>query len=261
MFGTLPLEPLDYPKARILMRNPESPAGLAYAPMRFGACAKEPWTVNFIEQMGDGDVFWDVGANVGPYTLVAAANGRPTVALEPGYSSFALLVRNLIDNGFNERVAPLQIALGERTGLQWFNYGDPRPGAASHKIGTFPGDIPMHFLRHYIMVWRLDDLIPSFGLPWPTHLKIDVDGHELPVLSGAEVALSKAKGLMLEMPLEQEEALTGWLAERGWARVARFDERNGAKIVGICYGQFQRVAEAPAVADVAAEAEALPAAA
>ena len=43
---------------------------------RLNACRKEPWTVAFIEAMPANSRFWDIGANVGSYALVAAARAE-----------------------------------------------------------------------------------------------------------------------------------------------------------------------------------------
>src|SRR5262245_5091273 len=45
------------------------------------------------------------------------------------------------------------------------------------------------FTGHYCLGYRLDDLVELPGLPFPTHLKIDVDGGELDVLLGAQKVL------------------------------------------------------------------------
>src|SRR5947199_3985553 len=47
---------------------------------RLTPVAKEPWTVRWLEQgIRDGDVFYDIGANVGTYSLIAAAQQRSAV--------------------------------------------------------------------------------------------------------------------------------------------------------------------------------------
>lgn len=130
--GRLEVGRLDYEAAEICLRL-ESRASVS----RLNACTKEPWTVAWIERsLTAGGVFYDVGANVGAYALVAASTRRPdrVVALEPAYGSFALLCENVILNGLDETVVPLPVALGSSTRLGTFNYRDLDAGAAMHSL-------------------------------------------------------------------------------------------------------------------------------
>src|SRR5688572_26330757 len=85
---------LDYPHKKIHMALDN-----AVQIARLGACRKEPETVAWIESnMRPGDVFFDVGANVGAYAFVAdtVAGGNCDIyAFEPSYSTFAALVANV----------------------------------------------------------------------------------------------------------------------------------------------------------------------
>lgn len=57
---------------------------------------KEPETIGWIDRFDDGDVLWDIGANIGQFTLYAGANQALTVlAFEPSPASFAVLCENI----------------------------------------------------------------------------------------------------------------------------------------------------------------------
>src|SRR5687768_15230226 len=77
---------------------------------RLRSCAKEPGTVRWIEShLKPGEVFYDIGANIGAYTLVAFGHTRGKsriVAFEPGFATFATLCENLALNGSGETVTP-----------------------------------------------------------------------------------------------------------------------------------------------------------
>ena len=45
----------------------------------------------------------------------------------------------------------------------------------------------------------MDDLIKTFSLPLPTHVKLDVDGIELNILQGATQAFSKVQTVLVEI--------------------------------------------------------------
>jgi FkbM family methyltransferase len=178
---------LDYPKSPIRMVV-DSEAELP----RLRSCFKEPETVAWIERsVRSGDVLFDIGANVGAYSLVAdrATGGRCTVyAFEPSFSTFAQLSRNVALNGSAGRVIPLLVALSDVNGLVTFNYSSIAPGAALHALGGSVDNLGRPFrpaLSQPVLSYRMDDFVAQFGLPAPNHIKLDVDGVELKVLLGA----------------------------------------------------------------------------
>ena len=86
---------------------------------RLGSVEKEPFTVAYIEdRLKPGDVFYDIGANVGPYSLIAAkaTGGQAQIfAFEPSPASFRDLTRNIELNGCTDSVTPLPVALWSET--------------------------------------------------------------------------------------------------------------------------------------------------
>jgi FkbM family methyltransferase len=161
---------------------------------RLASCAEEPETVAWIEQfVRPGDVLYDIGANVGAYSLAAcgATNGSVLVyAFEPSYATFAALCENIVLNRCGRAIVPLHVAVGAETGMVPFQLSTTTPGAAMHS-GTRPDQslaetAPMLRVPGY----RLDDLVEKLGLQPPNHLKVDVDGTELDVLEGARRTLA-----------------------------------------------------------------------
>jgi FkbM family methyltransferase len=189
-------EKLDYPNAQIVLCV-DSTTALA----RIWSCSKEPRTVEWIEQtFVTGDIFLDIGSNVGVYSLIAhsVTQGKCLIyAIEPGFSTFSLLSRNILLNNAQESIVPLLVALGDETEVATFHYKSIFSGEASHggirknsnSIGVHRG--ARQALR--IPCFRLDDLISSFQIECPTHVKIDVDGYECKVLAGATNVLSCEK--------------------------------------------------------------------
>lgn len=228
---------LDYPNRPIRMRV----SNVHEATFRANACQKEPWTVAFVDGMQHGDVFYDVGANVGPYSMIAATAGHRVIAIEPGFANYTALLHNAVLNDCLDKIICLPVALGPATGLTWMHYQDLQPGAANHVIGQpVRTDSPLWFHRQRIMQWRLDDLVGALDLPWPTHIKIDVDGGELGVLEGAAESLASPslKFVLSEMQLDQEQAVCERFVALGLVPAARFDQRGGRPIQGICYRLF-----------------------
>ncbi len=226
---------LDYPKARLVMEV-SNPIEEQY---RARAVGKEPWTTTFIEAAPPGAIFWDIGANVGPYSLVAVAHGLNVLAIEPSFANYATLCRNLGLNNMLDRCTALCLALGETTRFDWLHYQDTRSGAASHTIG---GERTKFFHRQRIWVWAWDELVALMGLPpdLPWYAKIDVDGGEVATLRGASAVLRQMQGVMIEMRADQEEAITAMLVAAGLKLAERFAERGGKPMPGMAYGRFER---------------------
>jgi FkbM family methyltransferase len=200
---------------------------------RLHSCKKEPETIAWIEQeFKMGDVFYDIGANVGTYSLVAAARWEDSiriVAIEPSAINFARLIRNLVLNGYECRVTALPVALGPRTEISTFHCQNLVAGGSLHALGEARDYRGMAFTpaaSYEILSFDLDTLVRQFHLPAPTHLKLDVDGTELQILRGAEEALSGVHSVLVES--NQESGIVGsFLTEHGFEEVRVYPYRYG----------------------------------
>jgi FkbM family methyltransferase len=229
---------LDYPQAalRVHVDSPE------IVRLRLRVVEKEPWTVEWLErELGDADVLYDVGANIGAYSLIAAAiRPRATVvAIEPGPANYDALCRNLALNGLAGTVVSLPVGLAERTHLASLGLTAAAPGAADHVLGSEgpAGAVP-------VLAYALDDLVAAFRLPPPTLLKIDVDGSEDAVLEGAAATLERPglRSLIVEVDVAKTASVRAILARHRFTETLRVDERLGKPLPGIWYGVFERSA-------------------
>jgi hypothetical protein len=129
---------MDYDGAPILLRL-ESEREYNW---RLHSCRLEPGTVDWIETMFEaGDVFYDVGANVGAFSLVAFKHLRGNAriyAFEPAFATFSQLCRNVIINGATECIVPLPLALSDRSAVLPFNYRSLSSGEALGACPAFP---------------------------------------------------------------------------------------------------------------------------
>lgn len=232
---------LDYPKAKLQI-GISTPIEYAY---RAKPVAKEPWTAAFIEGMTRGDVLWDIGANVGSYALIAASRGNDVVAIEPGRANFQALLANMQRNQLKGKILALNVALGAMT--QVIHFGQQTmPGYGETGYGSQSGDKSITLDVQQV---ALDELVfgvttdnVAHSLPAPTHLKIDVDGHELGVLAGAQCVLtaSPCKAVLIEVATKLGERVTDLLTLWGWTRTAVYDTRDGQRIVGVRTEEFRK---------------------
>ena len=167
---------------------------------------KETWTCDWIYSLPKGAVLWDVGANIGIMTLIAAAceNVEAVVAIEPFSANYDAIVRNARQNGLSEKVVVVAGGLSDRTGFFPLNLENVTPGGALHSFGSIAkiGDkrTGESVGRQMCAAYRMDDLVRFEGIPFPTHVKVDVDGFEERLLKGAEKVLRdpRVKGVQIE---------------------------------------------------------------
>lgn len=229
--------PLDYPGAAILLEI-TCPQEL----MRLSACEKEPWTVAWLENwVRPGDVLFDVGANVGAYSLIAAKHTEQAAqifAFEPAFANYGALCRNIVANGCERSITPIPVALGDRTDFVRFRYRMLNAGAALHAIGDrMPGKAhgPVEEIAYEqpMLGYRMDDLVAAFGLPWPHHIKLDVDGSECEVLAGAQRALAHPhlKSVLIELGPQpgESESLVAQLGRAGLEMAENFEPEKAER--------------------------------
>jgi FkbM family methyltransferase len=142
-----------------------------------------------------GQVFFDVGANVGVFSLMAARRlgGSGHVhAFEPVGPTYERVLRNLALNGFGN-VKANELGLSTREGAATMyvpshrNLGMATPHAP-HEAAGRPEGIGLTTLDRYMAEHSLDriDLI-----------KIDVEGHALEVLRGSRVTLETLRPIIV----------------------------------------------------------------
>ncbi len=176
---------------------------------------KEPDTIAWIDGFfKEADVIYDVGANIGQYALYAAKllNKRTTVlAFEPEALNQAKLNRNIVLNDLVGIVIPYGLAIADRTAIDIFYSKAFAPGAALHTWGrpVTQGERPFPPQNQQgVMAVSLDDLTGRFALPFPNHIKVDVDGIEEQVIEGARQTLSdpRVKSALVEVYIFQDIA-------------------------------------------------------
>lgn len=164
---------------------------------RHGVLRLDPAVVAWLsEHMHPGEVFYDVGAGVGAYALLAAAErGGLAFAFEPGFAAFSRLCENILLNGCAQSVVPLPTALSDRPGLVELAY--PRaPGEDVHTLRAEPWrprpDRPDPRYSQPVAADRLDEIAARHDLPPPHVLRVAVRGAADRVLQGATRLLSQS---------------------------------------------------------------------
>jgi FkbM family methyltransferase len=146
-----------------------------------------------------GQTFYDVGANVGFHTVIAARLVGPAgrvVAFEPLPTNAQQIEHNVRLNGFGH-VAVRAEALGRSDGEEIFLVSSE---ATWGKLASTGRDVAKKVGEVRVSVRCLDSLAAQEGLPPPAVMKIDVEGAEVEVLIGATAVLRRNRPvLMIEL--------------------------------------------------------------
>jgi FkbM family methyltransferase len=174
---------------------------------------KETDTIRWIDGFDVGSVFWDIGANVGVYSLYAALKRHAlVVAFEPTAANFYALTQNTHLNRLDSRIATYCLALSDVTRFGNVNLSSAEMGTAVHQFGDagerspYAGGTPPQAM-HGAVGFSVDDLVEQFLPPFPNHIKIDVDGLELKILSGAFRTLRdpRLRSVLVELSITYNE--------------------------------------------------------
>lgn len=165
---------------------------------------KEPETIAWIRSFSPDDVFFDVGANVGVFSIYAGRRGARVFAFEPEAGNYALLNRNIASNQLSGKVRAFPVALSDVAGFDTLRLSSLAAGAALHTYGTdvgFNGERMPSVFEQGCLAMTLDELVYTHGFPHPTHIKIDVDGLEGKVIQGAQKVLrdERLRDLLIEI--------------------------------------------------------------
>lgn len=159
---------------------------------------KEPETIAWIRSFTDGDCLYDVGANIGMYSLYAAylhPKGQ-VVAFEPQLSNYGSLITNIALNGYG--VDAFLAGISDHTGFDHFSEERHEAGSSGGQLGD---------AGYMVHIHSLDDFAFSYGA-YPDHIKIDIDGQEAKVIDGMKglIADRAFKSCLIEMGKTGEEA-------------------------------------------------------
>jgi len=157
---------------------------------------KEPDTLRWIETFKPDDLFIDIGANIGLYSLYAAlSRGVETIAFEPESLNYALLNKNIFLNRLDRKMKAYSLALSNEMALNAIHLSLFTAGAACHNFKEkfdFKHEPFVPQFSQGCFSMTLDSLIEQQLIPVPQYIKIDVDGMEHKILEGAKQTMKNA---------------------------------------------------------------------
>lgn len=193
--------------------------------------SKEPVTLAWIDTFAPGSTFYDVGANVGMYTVYAAVMRSAKVyAFEPEALNYAELNKNIFLNNLHGQVLAYCLALTDVDKVDRLLLSDFGLGISYHDFEenswaedkTFAPDWTASKENRLLQgcQGRQCDSLLAEGLPRPDHIKIDVDGLEHRVVQGMleTLMMPELKTVLIEINFDNPKnlALIDRITDLGW---------------------------------------------
>jgi len=170
--------------------------------------SKEPetleWIDNFIEK--ENLIFWDIGANIGLYSIYAATkhNKLKVFAFEPSTNNLPILTRNIHINNLSENIIVNQFPLTNKKNVfMMMRENEFNEGGGLHMFGEEKNFEGKEFGQNNYKIYgtTIDYLLENKILELPDYIKMDVDGIEHLILQGAQKFLAdkKIKSISIEL--------------------------------------------------------------
>ena len=184
---------------------------------------KETMTQKWIKGMKTNETFWDIGANVGIFSFLAADKGMNVVAIEPLYDNVFNLYKTIeLNPHLNENIMIVPACLSSRSSIEKLNiidYAKVKNSLAGYSGVQFEDKINPtspkkgnsdEILSFWMMGFSGDSLtskLPS-NFSIPNHIKIDVDGNEEAILHGLDQVLKSdyLKTVLIELDFKSNAA-------------------------------------------------------
>ena len=184
---------------------------------------KEPETLNWIDELPRNSILWDIGANVGLYSVYAAKVRNCMVySFEPSIFNLELLARNIFLNDLQRNISIVPLPLSNTVGLNILNMTSTEWGGAISTFGSeaigHDGKLMDKIFEFNTLGVSMDFAVEFLKIPVPDYIKMDVDGIEHLILMGGKKLLKDIKGVIIEINddfVEQRETATKILMDSG----------------------------------------------
>lgn len=139
-------------------------------------CSKERLTCDWIKKYyNKGDVIYDVEANIGAVSLIAAMyleRDCEIYSFEPLPTTYSMLFKNIMLNNCEKIITPLNIALSNKTKIEQLHLTSIEAGSSGHGVsGNFSNENKI-IKTLTVLTQTLDNIINSYHISKPNHIKL-----------------------------------------------------------------------------------------
>ena len=153
-----------------------------------------------VNNLKPGDVFVDVGANIGYFSMLAALQKAGKVfAIEPIPKTYAMLNMNIDHNRFTSVIEPVNIALGSQEHTARFTCSLGPKNHVEYDVDDIHHDVPTIDVKVTTLDHLLADRKEIKGVDF---VKVDIEGAEYSFLLGAEKTIKAFKPIIM-MEIEE----------------------------------------------------------
>jgi FkbM family methyltransferase len=163
---------------------------------------KEPETLEWIDRFPDDAVLWDIGANVGLYTIYAAKKGLRVFSFEPSVFNLEILARNIFLNEVVKHVTIIPLPLSDKSVESNLKMTTTVWGGA---LSTFDkeyghdGETIKEVFEFPTLGISMVEAVELLKIRRPDYIKMDVDGIEHIILAGGLPVLKSVKSILIEI--------------------------------------------------------------
>lgn len=162
--------------------------------------SEEKIMIEWLKKFSNKDIFLDIGANVGMYTIPAALNAKLVYACELDLLNTGILKENIYLNNLNQKIIILPFPALSNNKLAKIYYREYSKGDALQSINrkTLLNTNLQKSYSSSSMGFSLDYIFKKLNLKYPTKVKIDVDGNEDEVFQGSSNIIFQAQEIYFE---------------------------------------------------------------
>jgi len=161
---------------------------------------REPWLIKELSNLKENDIFFDVGANLGQFTVPFAKHTK-VYAFEPAKNIYPYLEKNIHINNVAQNVTIIKAIVSDHVGNTEFYQSD--------ESNIFSGILnPEEYNSEWKSVRRdiiptvtVDSIVDEYGISKIDWMKVDVEGAEALVIKGSAGCLERklVKNILIEM--------------------------------------------------------------
>jgi FkbM family methyltransferase len=162
--------------------------------------SEEKIMVEWLKSISNKDIFLDIGANIGIYTVPAAVSAKLVYACELCLLNTGILKENIYLNNLNKKIIILPFPALSKNKISEIYYRDFSKGDALQSINR-KTVLNTNLDKSYSSAslgFSLDYIFKNLKLKYPTKVKIDVDGNEDEVFKGGSNVIFHAKEIYFE---------------------------------------------------------------
>ena len=193
---------------------------------------KEPETIKWIDsfEKKDGLIFWDIGANIGIYSIYNSLKNHKskTIAFEPSSSNLRVLTRNISINNLEQNIKVVPIPLTNKENIfQQMKETEFIEGGSQNTYGekfNFEGKEFKSKMKYNLLGTTMNYFIENSILDIPDYIKIDVDGIEHLIIEGGDKFLNNEKIKSISIEINEN-------FKEHYDKILNFMEQNKFKIL------------------------------